>query len=166
MLAKFLNKIRRNHALEHATITLLSRKYVGAQLMGLSGPKGFVLYTDLTAQEVYPMVKEALQRLQRGQSALAIHPNCGTNLVATALLTTTATAIGLRSRKEKLDERIERLLQLVLVNALLLVLAKPMGTWLQAHLTVDTDVKGVEIASMLTRYQGGMQRIEVHTRHS
>ncbi|MGC9399401.1 MAG: DUF6391 domain-containing protein [Anaerolineae bacterium] len=165
MLAKLLHRIRRNHALEHATITLLSRKHAGAQIMGLSGLRGFVLFTDLTAEEVYPMVKEALRRLKRGQTALAIHPNCGTNLVTAATLTTAVTAFALRSPREKWGERLERLLQLVLVNALVLTLARPLGGWLQARLTVDANLKGVEIASLLTRYQAGMQRIEVQVRH-
>ena len=166
MLAKLLRRIRRNHALEHATIALLSRRYPGAVIMGFSGPRGFTLFTDLTAEEVYPTVKEALRRLKRGHTALAIHPNCGTNLIAAAVLTTGVTALGLQSPQEKLGERLERLLQLVLVNALVLVAARPLGAWLQSHVTVDTDVKGVELASILTRYQVGMQRIEVQTRQA
>jgi hypothetical protein len=165
MLANLLRRVRRNHALEHATIALLSRRYPGATAMGFSGPRGFTLFTDLTAEEVYPTVQEALRMLKRGHTALAIHPNCGTNLVAAAVLTTAVTALGLRSSKEKLGERLERLLQMVLLNTLVLLVARPLGSWLQSHLTVDTDVKGVEIASILTRYQGAMQRIEVQTRH-
>jgi hypothetical protein len=134
--------------------------------MGFSGPRGFTLFTDLTAEEVYPTVKDALRMLKRGHTALAVHPNCGTNLIAAAVLTTVVTALGLQSRKEKPGERLERLLQLVLVNALALLAARPLGTWLQSHVTVDTEVSGVEIASILTRYQVGMQRIEVQTRQS
>lgn len=165
MLARLVRRMRRNHALEHATIALLSRRYPSTSTMGFSGSRGFTLFTDLTAEEVYPTVREALQRLKRGHSALAVHPNCGTNLVAAAVLTTGVTALGLRSRKEKIGERLEQFLQLVLVNAVALVVARPVGRWLQSHLTVDANVKGVEIASILTRYQAGMQRIEVQTRH-
>ncbi len=166
MLAKLLRRIRRNHALEHATIALLSRRYPGMTAMGFSGPRGFTLFTDLTAEEVYPTVKKALRMLKRGHSALAIHPNCGTNLIVAAVLTTGATALGLQSPREKWEDRLERFLQLVVVNALALVVARPLGSWLQSHLTVDANVTGVEIASILTRYQGGMQRIEVRTRQA
>ncbi|MCD4738497.1 MAG: DUF6391 domain-containing protein, partial [Anaerolineae bacterium] len=107
MLVKLARRIRRNHALEHATINLLGRLQSGSQTVGISGPRGFTLYTNLTIEEVYPAVQQALAALQQGRAELAIHPNCGTNLLTTALLTTITTVLGLRRRREQKSDRVE-----------------------------------------------------------
>ena len=114
MLLKLARRIRRNHALEHATINLLSRRQGDSQTVGISGPRGFTLYTNLTLEEVYPAVQQALAALQNGHKELAIHPNCGTNLLTTALLTTITTVLGLRRSRERRSERVENFLQGVL----------------------------------------------------
>ena len=53
MLMKLLRRVRQNHALEHATITLLSQRHGHTQAFGISGPRGFTLLTNLSAEEVY-----------------------------------------------------------------------------------------------------------------
>ncbi|HEY88212.1 MAG TPA: hypothetical protein G4N98_00570 [Thermoflexia bacterium] len=163
MLVKLVRRIRRNHALEHATINLLGRLQSDSQTVGISGPRGFTLYTDLTIEEVYPAVQQALAALQQGRAELAIHPNCGTNLLTTALLTTITTVLGLRRKQEQKSDRVENFLQLVLLNALMLVLARPMGFWVQANLTVDPRVQDLKISAILSRQRGRLQCIEVQT---
>ncbi|MGC9347051.1 MAG: DUF6391 domain-containing protein [Anaerolineae bacterium] len=167
MLRKLLQRIQHNHALEHATINLLSRRYPKAQIVGFSGPGGFTIYTNLTAEEVVPAARQALRHLKDGEVALAVHDNCGTNLVVTAGLTTIATVIGLGlRRKRRLLDVLERVPQAMLLNALAVMVATPLGHWVQTNVTTDPDVAGVEITSFVTDYQGSMRRVRVHTLES
>ena len=51
---QLFRRIRQNHALEHATITILSKKHEGFSAQGNSTPLGFNLniYGDVTEEEV------------------------------------------------------------------------------------------------------------------
>lgn len=169
---ELLARVRRNHALEHASINLLMQRYPDARIAGLSGPLGFMLLSTLTGEQIVPMVREALGSLKAGQADLALHRNCGTNLVITAGLTTLATIVGLgryvypRGQKERsLLGFLERLPQVVLLNVMALVAAAPLSRWAQANVTTDAELQGVEIASVFTDYRGSLHRITVHTRH-
>ncbi len=73
-----IDRVRRNHALEHATIHVLSRRYRDLHVMGRSTPNGFILYGDLPTDAVYEAAQEALERLRAGERHLAVHPACGT----------------------------------------------------------------------------------------
>jgi hypothetical protein len=160
----WIHRIRRNHALEHATLNLLGKRHPGAQAMGISGPWGFTIYTSLTAEEIVPAAMEALRRLKAGEGALRVHRNCGTNMVVTATLTTLATLFGIRGTKQSFRKHLERLPHLVLLNVLALLTAPPLAEWVQGTLTTDPNVVNVEIASVFTDYSRGLQRIRVHTR--
>ena len=87
-----VNRIRRNHGLEHATIHVLSEGHKRFSAQGNSDHRGFHLniYGDVTEDEVAAAVTEAHRRLRAGERHLAVHPNCGTVLVTTALLATVA----------------------------------------------------------------------------
>ncbi|HOT93261.1 MAG TPA: DUF6391 domain-containing protein [Anaerolineae bacterium] len=163
MLTSLITRTRRNHALEHATLNLLSRAYPGAQAIGVSGPRGFTIFTSLTAEEVVPAVMEALKRLKAGEHGLRVHKNCGTNLVVTATLTTSATLVGIRGQST-FRQRLERLPHLILLNVIALLVAPPLAEWIQAHITTDPNVDTLEIASVFTDHQNGLQRIRVHMR--
>ena len=80
-----IGAVRRNHALEHATMQILAEKYKGVRMAGLSNPQGFLLIADLPTEIVTEAALEAEKRLKAGESQLAIHPHCGTNLAAPAL---------------------------------------------------------------------------------
>ncbi len=170
MFTQLLRRIRQNHSLEHATINLLSQRYPQAQIIGLSGPWGFTLYTTLTVEEVVPTAMQALKRLQAGEHHLRLHPHCGTNLVITAAMTAMAGGVGLAGRQKDrppLLHWLERLPTLLLLNSLALTAARPLAAWVQAHLTTEQDMSGVEITSVFTGGQGRggqLRRIRVHTR--
>ena len=85
----YILRVRRNHGLEHATIHLLNRQ--NYQLSGRSSDSGFILLGDVPTDKVESAVQEAITRMKAGEHKLAIHPNCGTNLVTTGFL---ATAVG------------------------------------------------------------------------
>lgn len=93
--------IRQVHALEHATVWMLSDKvnykktklatsYLSADnetIGGLSTEKGFYLYGEINALQLRQAVNLALIRLQQGEWNLALHPRCGTNSSVAAVLT-------------------------------------------------------------------------------
>lgn len=76
---------RRNHALEHATLHMLARTYKG-NMAGHSNPTGFFLLGNFSTQDIWSNATEALERLRGGESGLAIHAGCGTNMATTTLL--------------------------------------------------------------------------------
>jgi Domain of unknown function (DUF6391) len=92
---------RQVHALEHATIWMLSdllnraktswsSSYLSADnetISGLSTEKGFFLYGDINPVNLRRAVSLALIRLQQGEENLALHPRCGTNSSVAAILT-------------------------------------------------------------------------------
>ena len=84
-------RIRRNHALEHATIHVLAKKHRSLRIVGRSTLNGYYLYGNLTTEAVIEAAQEAHSRLRAGEYHLAIHPNCGTNLVTAGSLAGLAT---------------------------------------------------------------------------
>ena len=85
--AIFGNKIlRRNHALEHATIAVMMEREPGRRLNGFSTDDGFFVQGVRSVSEVESAAREAMRRLQNGEKRLAIHRNCGTTIVAANLL--------------------------------------------------------------------------------
>ncbi len=166
MLATLVRRIRQNHALEHATIAVLTQRQPNAQIVGFSGPWGFTLYTNLSVKEIYPAVQEALERLKRGEAGLAYHPNCGTNLLTAAALTVASTSLVLRgkpsaSRQESLD----RILKAILLNALALLLAPRLGMLVQARVTVEAQISDLEIVSISMDSGSAFRRVTIQTRH-
>lgn len=87
--------LRQVHALEHATVWVLSEIGSTANqsqadnetIGGLSTERGFYLYGQLDRSILQRSVHTALQRLQGGEWNLAIHPRCGTNLSVAIFLT-------------------------------------------------------------------------------
>lgn len=144
---------RRNHALEHATIHLLSRKYPGKRMAGHSNPTGFFLLGDLTAQQIWESATEAHTRLNSGESGLAVHPGCGTNMATTALLAGTLAWVPLRGAKSTLWRLL--LVPFALLFALLgYQLSRPLGPWLQKYVTTEADLGNMQIVDIVPVRKG------------
>jgi len=82
--------VRQVHALEHATVWVLSEaqaKSTTEALSGMSTERGFYLYGAVNTTDLRQAVDRALNRLINGDWDLAVHPRCGTNLSASILLT-------------------------------------------------------------------------------
>jgi len=148
-----LSRLRRNHALEHATIHLLSARQPQTTLAGRSDPRGFFLFGDASGQVVAEAAQEALARLRAGEQRLAIHPNCGTNLLTAGLLGGTgafAVLAGSRNSRSRLD----RLPMAVMATLLGVLIAQPLGFALQRSVTTEADPKGLEIIEVKTWRRG------------
>ena len=81
-----IDAVRKNHALEHATVAVLLERGVSPPLGGYSLPNGFIIWAKAAPGDVSNAAHEALQLLEEGHSDLAVSSYCGTNFVAAALL--------------------------------------------------------------------------------
>ena len=154
----FNRRIRQNHALEHATVTILSGKIEDLRVSARSNSHGFVIFGTVDLEKVHAAAEEALARLQAGESELAIHPNCGTNvavgLIGTGLSWLVA-SMPMRPRARLLAAGVG------MTGAALL--ARPFGTVVQRHVTTLHDLQGVRICDMRRRRYFGLSTIEVRT---
>ena len=143
--------LRQHHAIEHATVTLLSQRLPGVPLMARSDLRGFTLFGNAETHLVEEAAHEALSRLQAGESGLAVHPNCGTNLVTSGMLSGMAVMLVTGSRKRSWADRIPASL---LAATLALIFAVPAGRWMQENVTTSPHVQGLHIESV-TLLKGG-----------
>lgn len=139
-----VGKVRRVHALEHATITLLSRRFPTARMAGRSTPRGFWFYGDMDEQELERATHEALRRLQAGEAHLAIHPRCGTNLAVAGLLTGAAGLLA-GTALHKDEGPLEKLPRVILATMAALFVAQPAGLAVQEAVTTCPDASTLRI---------------------
>lgn len=156
---KTVAAVRRNHALEHATISVLLGKLgQHTRLVGRATTNGFYVYGNVPTETISESAVEALARLRRGESRLAVSPLCGTNLAVAGVLAGLASmlAIGNRGRLERLPN--------VLTAAVLAVMgAQPLGRLVQKHVTTSADVDGLEIVRVSRRGRGVVPLHKVET---
>lgn len=145
----YVRRTRRNHALEHATVHMLSSKIKGLRVAGRSNDGGFILVGEVEQAAVEEAAAEALARLQRGEARWAIHPNCGTNLVTTGFMTTFAGVLGLRTGSAKLSA--DRISWTMVMMIFAVLFSQPVGMRLQEHITTKGDVGDLEIVNVKQR---------------
>lgn len=127
-----VRRTRQHHAIEHATLHMLAARFPNKSFAGYSDPLGFTIYGDVETAALRRAVGDGLLRLQAGERGLALHPNCGTSLAATALLATAGGLIGGRGHGS-LWMRFPSALLMVLAA---LVVGKPFGLYLQRYTTL------------------------------
>ena len=154
MAATLLNSVRRNHALEHGTVTMLLEAGARTPLGGYSTSGGFFIFGRASLEEVRAAAQEALASLQSGREELAISPHCGTNLATAALLGgLLAKAILARGRW---------IFRLPMAMAAVVgagLLSRPIGNWLQRRFTTLAELDGVEITRVRTLWAAGSRSI-------
>ncbi len=150
------NVVRQNHALEHATMHVLSRRNPYVPLRARSTPSGFLIYGRVSTQDVAAAATEALTRLQQGEAHLAVHPRCGTNLAVGSILAGTAAFGATLGHPRSKFERLPLALTLALLASML---AQPVADRVQEHITTTPEVEGVRIADIVRQELG---RIVVH----
>ncbi len=145
-----VRRTRRNHGLEHATIHVLSGRVKDLKMAGRSTDLGFVLLGEAPTEQVEAAVRDALRRMRGGEHSLAIHPNCGTNLVTTGTMTTLAAMLGLSGASRR--QAWNRLPTVLLLVMGALLFSQPVGLALQKYITTDGDPADLEVVS-ITRSQ-------------
>ena len=156
-------RIRRNHGLEHASIHVLSRRHPGVRLAGHSDSRGFWLFGELNTEQARAGVEEALARLQGGERHLAIHPNCGTNLVTSGLAAGVAGAVAMAGSGPRSRDKLGRLPLAGLLATAALLLARPLGTRLQQYVTTSGDPGDLEILDIRPQKRAGLTAHRVST---
>ena len=160
----FIHETRRNHALEHATLHVLSTKHPGNPMAGHSNPTGFFILGNLPTEDVRSAVTQALMRLRAGERGLAIHAGCGTNLATSALLAGTFAWFAMRGGKSTFG-RILRL-PFALVFALVgLAVSQPLGPVIQAKITTDADMGDLQIVDVRPTLRGRVTAHRVLTKN-
>ena len=143
----WLDAIRRNHALEHATVAVLLARRGPTRLAGRATANGFVIIADLELEELEEAAHEALRRLRAGEASLAISPLCGTTIAVGAGLSALAATLVLATGRPW-----TRLPNAFTAAALAAVAGQPAGRWVQQHVTTLADHGGVEILGVRTLF--------------
>lgn len=143
---KELLMLRQVHALEHATVWVLSdlaqthqatdslkaRQIDNELLSGLSTDQGFYLYGQVNKVDLQDAVSTALKRLTSGEWDLAVHPRCGTNL-SVGMLLTAGLAVGIHLLLPR--GPIEQILGLGVAAATAAQLTPDLGILAQRYVT-------------------------------
>ncbi len=162
MLRELIGSVRRNHALEHATIAILmGRLGPDTRLVGRATASGFYIYGNVPSEDVEASAEQGLNRLQAGESVLAVSPLCGTNLAVAGILAGLASTVSAGNRN-----RWERLPGVLLASMLAVVAAQPLGRWLQKYVTTSPDLRDVEIVGVRGsgRQRGNYFKVETARR--
>lgn len=145
---EFINSIRSNHALEHATFHVLEGKGVKSTLFGLSDAGGFWVVGNVAAGLLLDSAHEALTRLQAGEAHLALHENCGTNLVATGAIAGGMAWLGMVGAGKGFFRKLERLPLVILLTSIGLMIAQPLGPVIQEKVTTLPNGQKREVVSV------------------
>lgn len=157
----FGRRIRQNHSLEHATVTLLSHALPRLAVSARSNTRGFTIFADLDVPLVERCCHEALGRLRSGESHLAIHPNCGTNLAVGTSLAMLGSLFGLTAVRPR-----TRVVSAVASLMTGIAAARPLGRVVQRHVTTLADVSDMRIVSVRRKRLFGRRVVEVLTESS
>lgn len=162
MLSTLIERIRRNHALEHATLHMLE---AGQPLRagGRASHNGFHLFGDLPDEAaVRAAAEQAIHRMGDGQHALAVHPRCGTNLVTTGVLTGAFALAGALAMGKHSPWYVQ--LPSAILGAMVdALLARPLGPLMQAKVTTSPHVRGAKVKSIRAGEFAGMKAQFVET---
>ncbi len=144
-LTVLLRRTRRNHALEHATMHLLSQSHFSPRLVGRSDWRGFWLYGRVSTKRVLAATTQALNRLKGHESQLAIHPRCGTRLTMTFL---SAGTLAYAAWSLPTHSRWTRGLAVAASVLGALFFSRSLGDWAQRELTTCADLENSFVSSI------------------
>ena len=144
LMFPFILRTRRNHGLEHATIHILGKQ--NYSLSGRSNDVGFVIFGEVPTEKVELAVQEALQRMKNGERKLALHPNCGTNLVTTGFLATIVAWLGFSGGNRR--NGWDRFPMVMVLMMGVFLFSMPLGMNLQKYFTTEGDLGDLEMVSV------------------
>jgi len=142
-----ISRIRRNHGLEHASLTLLSNRKPTLRLTGISFSGGFFVFGEVETSELRSVVIQALSLMQNGEKQLAVHPNCGTNFVASGVVAGLLAWLGMVGAKDRRD-KVERLPLIITLVTLAFIYTRPLGPIIQEHLTTSGEPGSLKIVDI------------------
>ena len=153
-------KIRRNHALEHATVALLLERGVQPPLGGYSVAGGYLIWSMAPIETVTEASTDALNLLKAGHGDLAISPYCGTNMVTSAVLGGLAATL-VRGNSRGIGANFRAAIAAIAAASLL---SRPVGEFIQRKLTTKPEPASLQITSVREILHTPMTIIWVSTR--
>ncbi|MBS1250677.1 MAG: hypothetical protein MAG431_02272 [Chloroflexi bacterium] len=163
MLITLVSRARRNHGLEHATMNFLNSRHPGQTFAGHADWHGFWIMGEISTEELSEVVKKALQALRGGKRELAIHTNCGTNLVASGTMAGLAGAIGMMGVGDKPRQKLERIPRVAALATLALMASRPLGPLLQKYVTTTGDPRKLEVVNISRHKRGNVTAHRITT---
>jgi len=159
-----MGAVRRNHALEHATLHILGRKFKNQSIGGYSDMSGFWIIGEIPTEDIQEAVEEGLQRLRNGEAQLAVHPNCGTNYVVSGMVIGSLAWLGMVNSGGSIRKKLDRLPLIVSLVTVGLILVQPLGPLLQQKVTTDPNPGGLSVYEITRFMRRGinMHRIKTH----
>jgi Domain of unknown function (DUF6391) len=150
-LRHMARRLRQHHGIEHATVTLLSRRLPGTFIAARSDLQGFIVYGDVDALTLREAAEEAISRLQQGERQLAVHQNCGTNLVVSGSLSGSAAWLLSSGRKRSWWDR---LASAILGATLALMISPPIARWAQENITTSPEIADLRVRDVVRLDRG------------
>jgi hypothetical protein len=144
-----LSRVRRNHALEHATLQILSEKDPSLRMAGYSDTGGFWVMGDIPLEDLQQAVDEAQVRLRAGEHRLAIHPYCGTNFVTTGLVAGSFAWLGMLGSGRSARSRMDRWPIVVSLVTMALIMSQPLGPMVQSRVTTNSNLDNLKVTSIM-----------------
>jgi len=150
MNRNLITSLRQNHALEHATTSLLTRKLdYKVRMIGRATIDGFYIYGNVPTEEIREASTEGLARLQSGEREMAVSPFCGTNILVAGIMAGLACFVTLGGKDRK-----GRLPQAMVAATWAIIAAQPVGRAAQKYLTTSSNLSGVTIKRITRRGAG------------
>ncbi len=162
-MSSFISRTRRNHGLEHATLNLLAKSHPGKAFAGHSDGSGFWILGEISSEELAQAIDAALVKLRAGQSELAFHTNCGTNLLVSGFAAGLAGAAGLIGVGTRPRDKIERIPLITLFGVAALLIARPLGPLAQREITVNPNPGDLQITGITRHSLNGMPAHRIRT---
>lgn len=137
--------LKRNHALEHATINIIEKYYGKQQLEGEAKEEGFYINGAINPALLQEAAEEGLRRLKSGEKDLVVHKRCGTSLAVANLL---SAIIFLFLLFQTGHFTIMYVLVAILFSNLL---GPVVGEYVQKFFTTSAEVEGMVIQGVYHR---------------
>ncbi|MHB8575675.1 MAG: DUF6391 domain-containing protein [Dehalococcoidia bacterium] len=158
MVLGLINAVRRNHALEHGTVSILLAKLgPNVRLVGRAVGDGFYIYGNIPTDAIEACAGEALGRLKSGEATLAVTPLCGTNIAVAGVLTGLSTIATMGPRR-----RLDRWPNIFTAAMLGIVAAQPIGQLVQKYLTTSPNLGGTEILGIHKTARGLVHKVQTN----
>jgi hypothetical protein len=138
---------------------ILGERCSELRVVGRSAISGFYVYGDVRTADLLDAAREGLRRLKAGQRDMAIHPHCGSNYAVAGAIAGVGAFLALgglsRSRRKSFLDRLARLPLACAVATLALIVSRPLGPALQAHVTTQPDVGDLSVDGITRQERAG-----------
>jgi hypothetical protein len=151
-----ISSIRKHHAIEHASLSIIHAKYPALRLAGYSDNRGFWIVGQVETDKIIAAVDEALTRLRAGEKDLAVHPNCGTNFAASGLVAGSLAWLATIGSGKSFRRHLDRWPLIISLVTLGMIASQPLGPYLQANYTTDANIGEIKIKEIVISKRGSV----------